>query len=34
MELEDARELALQLMKHHGLEFWNFEFDNAKPFYS
>ncbi len=30
MSLEEARELALQLMKQHGLEFWRFEFDRAK----
>ena len=26
----EARELALGLMKQHGLEFWHFEFDRAK----
>lgn len=31
MELEHARELALELMKQHGLEYrFRFEFDNAK----
>ena len=30
MELSDARALTLQLMKEHGIEYWNFEFDNAK----
>lgn len=30
MDLMEARELALELMKQHGLEFWYFEFDNAK----
>lgn len=30
MELMEARALALELMKQHGLEFWHFEFDNAK----
>jgi predicted SprT family Zn-dependent metalloprotease len=31
MELEDAKELALELMKQHGLEYrFRFEFDNAK----
>lgn len=31
MDLAEARELALQLMKKHGLEYrWRFDFDNAK----
>jgi len=30
MELEHAKELALELMKQHGLKFWYFEFDNSK----
>ncbi len=31
MDLEEARELALELMKKHGLEYrFRFEFDNAK----
>jgi predicted SprT family Zn-dependent metalloprotease len=30
MLLEEARELALQLMKKHGLEFWHFKYDGAK----
>jgi SprT-like family len=30
MDLMEARALALELMKEHGLEFWYFEFDNAK----
>jgi ribosomal protein S27AE len=30
MDLLEARELAHNLMKQHGLEFWHFEFDNAK----
>ena len=30
MKLIDAGDLALQLMKIHGIQDWNFEFDNAK----
>ena len=30
MELSDARALALELMKKHGIERWYFQFDNAK----
>ena len=30
MDLLKARELAHNLMKQHGLELWNFEFNNAK----
>ncbi len=30
MDLMEARTLAQALMKQHELEFWNFEFDNAK----
>ena len=30
MDLMKARELALELMKQHGLEFWHIDFDNAK----
>ena len=29
MILSAARELAIELMREHGLEYWSFEFDNA-----